>query len=642
MRHRLAGLLLLGPCWGWAAAPADLAPLQAGLDYHSFANIEQFRVTRLELDLHVDMTNKELDGVAGLQVRRLDPGATELVLDTRDLTVLSVSEKAQGVLGATAESQTTWVNRPFHFEKKDPVLGSALVIELPPSAHASEFIKIEYETSPTAPALQWLTAAQTHHRPFLYTLSAPIGTRSWIPLQDTPQVRMTFKAIVHTSSDLIAVMSGRNDPKAKHNGEYAFESPQAIPSYLIALAVGDLVFKETGPRTGVYAQKPQIKAAALEFAHVEPMIAAGEKLFGPYRWGRFDILVMPPNFPAGGVANPQLSFISPTAIAGDGSGDSIVARALAHAWAGNLVTSATWRDLWLTEGLSAYLESRIVGAVVGARREAMDRVLGLDALRAQLAVLPPGDQGLAIDLRARDPADAYGEVRSEKGRLFFTTLEARFGRERFDAFLLGYFEHFAFKNLTTEAFLHYLEENLLDRYPGLFSREQVAAWTAAPGIPADAVLPVTDAFAAVDDARRSWLAGAEPAKKLNTHDWAAEHWIHFLDSLPPTLTRAQLDELDRSFGFTQSSNAEIARSWFAVVIHNQYQPAYVRLEQYLVSTGRRALIVPLYAELMKSPSGRVQAKRVFALARPGYHARTVAAVDPIVNPASDAESADDQ
>jgi len=584
-----------------------------------------------------------LDGVVGLQVKRLDPRATELILDTRDLTVLQVFEKAQDVLGATSKTETTWVSRPFHFEKKDPILGQALVIELPTSNRPGEFIKIEYETSPTASALQWLTAAQTKQEPFLYTQSTPIGARSWIPLQDTPQVRVTYKAMIHTSSDALAVMSAKNDPKVKRNGEYAFDMPEPVPSYLIALAVGDLAFKETGPRTGVYAQRSVIKAASREFADTEAMLAAGERLFGPYRWGRYDILVLPASFPVGGMENPRLSFITPTVIAGDKSLVSVIAYALAHSWSGNLVTPATWRDLWLNEGFSDYLESRIVNAVYGEQREIMERVLGLKSLREQLTRRKPADQALAIDLRDRDPDEFYGDVPYEKGRLFLTMLDARFGRDRFDAFLRGYFDHFAFKSLTTEQFLEYLRANLLDRYPGIVTRDQVMAWIAGPGIPPDAVLPSTDAFGVVDAVRASWLAGNRPTKNLETHDWVAQQWIYFLDDMPRALTRAQMADLDTAFGFTRSANAEIGRSWLLLAIRSQYQPAYARLEEYLETIGRCRLITPLYEELMKSPAGSVQAKRVFALARPGYHPQTVAAVEAIVNPPSEtSESPDEQ
>ncbi|MDB6086645.1 MAG: family peptidase [Gammaproteobacteria bacterium] len=648
IRHCVAGMALTGSSWAAAGAclAADLAPIQSGLDYHSFANVEQFRVTRLELDLRVDSDAKVLRGVVGLQIKRLDPGATELILDSRDLNVAEVMQKAQDVLGATSKSETTWVSRPFHFQRKDPILGQALVIELPPSKRPSEFIRIEYETSPTAPALQWLSPKQTagKHKPFLYTESEPIAARSWIPLQDTPQVRVTYKAIIHTSPDVLAVMSAKSDTPApgrpaKRNGEYAFVMPEAVPSYLIALAVGDLAFKETGPRTGVYAEKSVVKQAAKEFADTEAMIQTAEKLFGAYRWDRYDILVLPPSFPMGGMENPRLTFITPTVIAGDKSLVSVIAHELAHSWSGNLVSNATWRDLWLNEGFTDYLESRIMNAVYGERREMMERVLGLRSLRHDLDKLKPADQVLAIDLRGRNPDEVFSDIPYEKGRLFLTFLDAKFGRERFDAFLRGYFDHFAFKSITTEQFLNYLQENLLDRFPGVVTRDEVMAWVTGPGLPADAVLPQSDAFAPMDEARASWLGGQAAAKKLDTHAWVAQQWVYFLDNMPAALTAAQLADLDRAFGFTGTANAEIGHSWFMLVIRNQYQPGYVRLEEYLGTIGRRKLIVPLYEELMKTPAGAVQAKRVYALARPGYHPQTVAALDAIVNPPS--ESSDE-
>jgi aminopeptidase N len=630
----LAGLagLALG-CASGAAIGADLSPIDAGLDYHSYANVDQFRVTHVELDLRVDLAGKTISGIVALEFKRLDPRATQMVLDTKDLMINDVSQKATDVLGATAKNQTIWVSRPFHMEKPDKILGSALVIELPPSRKPVESIRIDYETLPNSGALQWLTPKQTagHHKGFLYTQSEPIGTRTWIPLQDTPQVRATYKAKVHTDSDVVAVMSAENDPKAKRNGEYSFVMPQAIPSYLIALAVGDLKFQETGPRTGVYAEKSVIKAAAKEFADTESMIQAGEKLFGPYRWTRYDILVLPPSFPVGGMENPRLSFITPTVIAGDKSLVSVIAHELAHSWSGNLVTNATWRDLWLNEGFTDYLQSRIMAAVYGEQRASMEAVLGLKRLRDNLATLNPADQVLAIDLRDRDPELVFSDVPYEKGRLFLTYLDAKFGRERFDAFLRGYFDHFAFKSITTDQFTEYLADNLLDRYPGIVTREQALAWENAPGIPADAVLPVTTAFQTVDDARNAWLAGTLASKKFGS-DWVTAQWLYFLDNMPATLTAKQLADLDKAYGFTHSENAQIECSWLVLAIKNNYQPSYPRLEEYLKTIGRRLLIEPLYTDLMKTSSGTEFAKRVYAKARPGYHPDTVKSIDAIVNP----------
>jgi leukotriene-A4 hydrolase len=631
---RSAGLLLMAASGlGVGAERAADAGLPAAVfDYDSYANVDQFRVTNMQIDLKVDLDHREIDGVEALNIRRLDPSATRLVLDTKNLMIIGVSEKATDVLGATSKSETTWVSRPFRLDKPDAILGSALIIDLPPSNKSTETLRIEYEVLPDSPALQWLSAKQTaRHAPFLYTQSEPIAARTWIPLQDTPQVRATYKAVVHTGSRALALMSAENDPNAKRSGEFIFSMPQPVPSYLISLAAGDLEFKETGPRTGVYAEKSIIKAAAKEFADTELMIQACERLFGPYRWGRYDILVMPPSFPESGMENPRLSFITPTIIVGDKSLVSVIAHELAHSWAGNLVGNATWRDLWLNEGFTAYIESRIMTAVYGEQRSSMEAVLGLKTLRDDLATLKPADQVLAIDLQDRDPLEAFSSIPSEKGRLFLNYLDALFGREHFDAFLKGYFDHFAFKSITTQQFLGYLQDNLLNRFPGIVTRDQVNAWVFGPGLPADAVLPVTAMFQPVDEARTGWLAGKLQLKKLGA-DWVTQQWLYFLDNMPATLTLAQLADLDKAFGLTKSPNAEIAHSWFLLVIANGYQPSVPSLEVYLNSVGRSKLIVPLYQALMTTPAGTVFAKRVFAEARAGYHPQTLAAVEAIVDP----------
>jgi leukotriene-A4 hydrolase len=624
-----------------SAVRPDLAPLQSGLDYHSFANIEQFRVTHIELALRVDFHNKVLLGEAALEVKRLDPNATELVLDTRGLDIRDVSEKPTSVLGALAKSETTWVSRPFHLDKADPILGSPLVIELPPHKRSTQTIKIEYVTSPDASSLHWLDDAHTagKHHPLMYTLSAPIGARGWIPLQDSALVRVTYAAVIHTDDDLLAVMSARNDPEVKHNGNYTFVNRDAMPPSRIALAVGDLRFKATGPRTGVYAEKPLLADAAKEFADTETLLKAAETLFGPYRFERCDLVVLPPPFPLAEVGNPRAPFISSTVVTGDRSEESVVARAVVQAWAGDLVGGATPRDAWIDAGLAVYMQNRLVREVYGDARVTADRVLAEHSVREDLAQVERPDQALAVDQRDRDPAVPRSAA-DEKGGLLFTFLDGKFGRERLDAFLQGYFDHFAYKSITTEEFLSYLKENLLDRFPGIVSASQVEAWVKEPGLPQDAPLLAVHLYESVDAARSAWLAGKMPAKKLDTRAWVTPQWTYFLDAMPGPLRRDQLNDLDQAFGFTRSANAEIASSWFVLVIKSSYQPSYARLEEFLASNGRQTLLVPLYTELMKTPGGEVLAKRVFALARPVYQAHTAAALDAIVNPGSD--SADDE
>jgi aminopeptidase N len=658
LRSRLTGLGLACLCAPLSAAPppstapttlrADLAPIQSGLDYDSFANVEQFRVTHVDLQLRVDFVNKVLFGDATLEVKRLDPNAAELVLDTRDLDIRDVREKPGSVLGALSKGETTWVSRPFHLDKADPILGSSLVIDLPPLKKSTETIRIEYVTSPSAPTIQWLTDRQTagKHHPFMYTLSAPIGARSWIPLQDSPMARVTYSALIHTERDLLAVMSTRNDPKVKHSGDYAFVMRDAVCPASIALAVGDLRFKETGPRTGVYAEKPLIAAAAKEFADTETLVRAGEKLFGPYRFERFDLVVMPPSFPLAEVGNPGAAFITPTAVTGDRSRESIVARALSQSWAGDLVSGATARDAWIDAALSVYMQDRLVREVYGEPRAALDRAAALGTLRVELGRMGSADQVLAADLRGRDPGTVRRDAADLKGGLLFAFLAEKFGGERLDGFLQAYFDHFALKSITTEQFLGYLEENLLDRYPGIVSPAQVTAWVMEPGLAPAAPLPTSNPFENVDAARAAWLAGKLPAKKLDTRDWLTPQWTYFLANMPPTLRKDQLYELDQTFALTRSENAEVAGGWLMLVVENTYQPSYPRLERYLETTGRRTLVTPLYVELMKTPAGAALAKRVYAIARPFYQEQFAQSLDSItfshsiVNPGS--EASDDE
>jgi len=614
----------------------DEGSIDPANDYHSYANVDQFRVTRMEMDLRVWIVSgssaKTLDGLVALEIKRLDPRATELVLDTKGLMISEVSEKATDVLGAISKNETTWVSRPFHMGKSDPILGSPLVIELPRSSKSTELIKIDYETTDDSTGLMWIDPKRNpgHNKPFLYTRSAALSARTWIPMQDTPQVRVTYSLRLHTPQNMQAVVSGERDPKVKARGEYLFDMAKPVPADSIALAVGEWKYVETGPRSGVYAEKSIIKAAAKAFADTESMLQADEKMFGAYRWSRFDILVMPPGFPTAGAANPRIAFISPTAVADDKSSPETLAREMAHAWSGNLVSNATWRDLWLTEGVAAYMESRTMTAMYGAERASVEEVAGLESLRAEMTTLKPADQLLAVDLRGRDPLQGFSEVPYEKGRLFLNFLDAKFGREHFDAFLRGYFDHFAFKSVSTEQFLQYLRENLLDRFPGIVTLAEVDQWVNGPGIPAYAVLPVTNMLQSVDQARAAFTSGKLQPKQFGA-DWLAEQWIYFFDNLTGPLSSAQLAALDQAHAFSASTDGELQSSWFNQVIASDYRMAYPHVEQFLTLVGRTKLIQPLFVQLMKTDSGSTLARKIYAKARPAYHPETVAVIDAIVD-----------
>ncbi len=605
-----------------AAQPAD-GP-QSGRDYHSLSNLAQMRVQHLDLYLDVVFAKQRLSGVVDLKVERLDENARVLVLDTRDLSIRRIWLLADG-----RPQQVL----PFALGEPVGTLGQALTIELPAEHRDRNFaVRISYQTRPQASGLQWLTPAQTAGKaePFLYTQSQPIHARSWIPLQDSPQVRVTYNAEIHTPAGLRAVMSADNSPELSADNVYRFVMPQRIPPYLFALAVGKLEFRAIGERTGVYAEPSVVQAAAWEFAETENMVKACESLFGPYRWGRYDMLILPPAFMFGGMENPRLSFITPTVLAGDRSLVSLIAHELAHSWSGNLVTNATWRDFWLNEGFTVFLERRILDVLYGDKRREMEDTLGLQSLQRSLRTLEKPLTILAVDLRGRDPDDGLSDIPYEKGRLFLGWLQARVGRAELDDFLKGYFDHFAFQSISTEQFRDYLLANLLAARPGLVSGAELDEWLYAPGLPRSAVLPSSDAFARVDAARRQWLAGKLAAAALPVAAWSTFEWLHFLNNMPAKPPLTKLAELDAAFKLTGQRNAEIAHSWLLNAIHAGYQPAYPRLEEYLSSIGRRKLVKPLYEALMKTAAGSEFAARVYEIARPGYYSVLQSTLDPIV------------
>jgi leukotriene-A4 hydrolase len=398
----------------------------------------------------------------------------------------------------------------------------------------------------------------------------------------------------------------------------------------MALAVGDLDFRPLSKRTGVYAEPSVVNKAATEFADLEEMVQACEKLYGPYRWERYDVLVMPPSFPFGGMENPRLTFASPTTIAGDKSLVSVLAHELAHSWSGNLVTNATWRDFWLNEGFTVYLERRILEAVYGKARAEAEAVLGRRSLDRELAGLPKPDQVLHIDLTGRSPNDSLTDVPYEKGALFLKHLEAIYGREKFDDFLKGYFDRFAFQSITTDQFAKYLDEHLLKGDPDRAARARVQAWLKDPGLPWDAPNPTAAALARVEERATMYAMHKVRAQQLPGRMWTAHEWVHFLTSLPPTVGKQKLAELDVVYRLTHSENSEVLFQWLLLAVRNDYEPAHDRLAAFLTEQGRRKFLKPLYEELAKTPAGKERARTIYKEARATYHPVSAETVDAIL------------
>lgn len=584
-------------------------------DPHSYANFDQIITKHLDLDLKVDFASRTVGGTAVWTLEHKED-ADEIIFDTNGLTVEKV------VLNDNQEAE-------FSFGENDELHGKPLII---PIDRNTKKIAISYKSSPNAVALQWLTPEQTadKRKPFLFSQGQSIWTRTWIPCQDSPSVRFTYNARLSVPKDLLALMSAGNPQKKNANGIYSFKQSKPIPAYLMAIAVGDIAFKPIDDRTGVYAEHSVINDAVFEFAELGQMVHAAEKLFGPYRWGRYDVIVLPPSFPFGGMENPNLTFLTPGVLAGDRSLTGLLAHELGHSWSGNLVTNATWDDIWLNEGFTTYVENRIMEEVYGANEAKMLEVISrmeLDETVAEFGETNP-DTRLEVDTKGKNPDDAISSIPYEKGFAFLQVIEHAVGRQRFDEFLRNYFDSHAFESVTTKDFILFLNKNLIKGDKALAEKIDYKKWIHEPGIPENIPQSVSLNFNRVDSLQTIWRKTG--VKGLSDQIKTTNERRRFIDHLPQDLSAAEMTELDKEFDFTNKGNFIIRRQWFVQAIKHGYKAAYPSIENFLINTSRTASVEMLYKQLIKTPSGKEWARKIFETAKPGYHATTRSSIENIL------------
>lgn len=585
-------------------------------DAHSYANFNDVRIKHLKLDLRVDFSDKTLDGKVDISIENYTK-AKQLILDSKDLTIHKV------LLEDSIETS-------FSLGEKSEVFGQPLTVEVEPS---TKVVSVYYTTSPDAEALQWLTPEQTLGKvhPFLFSQSQAILARSWVPCQDGPGVKFTYEATIKTDPNLIALMSAENGTTKNENGVYTFRMDQPISSYLLALTVGDLAFASTGRNSGVYAEPAMLEKSVWELNSMQSMIDSAEKLYGPYAWERYDVVILPPSFPFGGMENPRLTFATPTIIAGDRSLVALIAHELAHSWSGNLVTNETWNDFWLNEGFTVYFEQRIMEKIFGKPYEEMLTKLGMGELEATLKNLinegNSEDTHLYLDLDGRNPDDGLTDVAYEKGRFFLQKLESVVGRERFDLFLKNYFEENKFKPMNTERFIANLNEHLLT--PEEEQAVNINAWVYGPGLPDNALIPYSEELDRVESSIAQYNNNQIKAEEIDISGYTTHHWLYFLRGLK-NLDSIKMHELDQNFNFTQTGNSEIACDWFKHCIDHQYEEAFPALNDFLIRVGRRKFLTPLYTRLAKSPQNKAWAKEVYQTARNGYHSVSYNTIDEVL------------
>ena len=588
-----------------SATPHSINPMTTSklFDPHS-ASTSDARVSHLHwtanvnVETHIISANATFDFVA-------EKGAKQISFDTKDLNIEWVKVNGRKAF--------------FSMDEVKPFLGQALHVEIKDTDNQ---VSIQYTTSPNAEALLWVE--KENELPFLFSQSQAILARTWIPCQDSPSVRFTYSADVTVPKELMALMSAENPQVKSPDGKYHFEMKQRIPSYLLALAVGDVAFKSLSENTGVYATTDMLELAHNEFSDMPGMVKAAEDLYGPYAWERYDVLVLPGAFPFGGMENPRLTFATPTILAGDKSLVSLIAHELAHSWSGNLVTNATWNDFWLNEGFTVYFEQRIMESLYGKAKAEMLATLARQDLNATLAELPAEDTHLKLALENRNPDDGMNDIAYNKGYFFLRTIEEKIGREKFDAFLKNYFQSHAFGVMTTEGFIDILTTELL-------TKEQADAigideWIYSAGLPANTAVVQSAELEKVDELRLKWEGDEIKNSDLPWNNWSYQERYRFLSNVNYNLSLTKIQSLDESFHISKIGNSEVLFAWLMLSIQTKNEAVFADLATFLEKVGRRKFVAPLY-EAMENNGYHVTALSIYAHCRGNYHAVTQNTVD---------------
>lgn len=597
------GLLLLIIALATASADARQRPVHRPdhpppHDIFSAAETAEIRTSHLALDLEVDFDALRLRGSATHTIINLHD-TRRFIVDTRGLEIEAVTIDGNPTEWSLASSSA--VGRP-------------LTIDIEPWTRT---VRIDYETTTTSDGLHWLTARQTTAgiAPFLYTFGQPDHTREWIPLQDTPGVRMTYEATIRVPPGLYALMSARNPIEPIESGIYHFEMPYPIPPYLIALAVGHLEFHPFDDRTGVYAEPDFVEEALWDLQYVPEMLDVAERLMGPYPFERYDVLLLPPGYPAGGMENPMLNFLN---VAGVVSGNresppvphNVMAHEIAHSWAGDSVTCATWSDTWLNEGFATYYANRILEEMMGHERAEIG--FYWDRLNYESFVAnTKRDPGITVLHRQFSPGDSlsiFNPTNYNKGSLFLEMLENRMGRDAFDTFIRSYFQRYAMDWVDDHAFLAHLSSS-----PAFDSSLQVEEWVYGKGMPSNVTAPTRsslwDRVGVEADRFRAGVA----ASGLDTSDWTSFELSLFLWQITDVVPQ-RMAELDAAFGLSAMKSPSI--HWFLGVATTLYDPGMPMLERFLLLGSWN--ILPVYQRLAQTAEARIWALELYNYARPRY------------------------
>ncbi|XP_048867569.1 leukotriene A-4 hydrolase-like [Brienomyrus brachyistius] len=603
--------------------------MAAVADPASFSSFLKCITKHLNLKYSVDFDSQVLKGKVALTIEALEDKFSTLILDTKDLKICKVTANGQEAKFTVGAS---------HSFKGAP-LEITLPFDLSRGQHA--IVEVTFETSPKASALQWLNPEQTAGKkhPYLFSQCQAIHCRSMVPCQDTPSVKHTYYAQVSVPRDLVALMSavpdGKEvDPQDSSRTIYRFRQTVPMPSYLIAIVVGALESRQIGPRSSVWSEKEMVELAAFEFTETESMLKTAENLAGPYVWGQYNILVLPPSFPYGGMENPCLTFATPTLLAGDKSLSNVIAHEISHSWTGNLVTNRTWEHFWLNEGHTVYLERMIARHLHNEQFRQFMAMGGWKDLKEAVNTFGAKSPftNLVINMEDVDPDDAFSSVPYEKGfALLYHLEELMGGPEVFMGFVKSYIQLFAYSSVTTEDWKNYLYVYFKDKVDVL-NKVDWNSWFHTPGMPpfkpeydstlADACIALCQRWTKVKEKDLASF-GPEDIQGFSSHQI-----IEFLSLLlqEEPIPLSHVKRMQEVYNLNCKNNCEIRVRWLRVCLRAKWEDAVPLGLKMATEQGRQKFTRPLYRELYGFEKFRTEVVETFLKNRPCMHQVTAALV----------------
>ena len=573
-------------------------------ELNTFSNYDIISQTNINVHFIVDFDNKKVDGEVTISFKALEDGEV-IILDTKSLIIKSIKDNTGNELDFKLDNY-------YRLESH----GVPLKIYKEYSKDDTFDITIEYSTTKDCMAIDWLEPEQTSggKYPFMYSQCQSILCREMLPIQDTPAVKMPVQISITVPEELIGLAAGLFVEEINNGNNktfiYALDIP--IPSYLIAIAAGDIGSQNVSERCTIYAEKTVVEKAAWEFSDTEKFLKIAENYIGEYVWGQYNILVLPPSFPFGGMENPTLTFLTPSLIAGDKSLVSVVAHEISHSWTGNLVTNENWPDFWLNEGFTMFIERKILSSHKDKDMAKLDAMVGLSDLKADIIAFGESKSfsSLEPNLLGRNPDDAFNKVPYEKGFNLLYYLENKVNNDDiFQKFMRSYIDKFkkgVVKYMDFRTFFETFIKNNVKDWEKILNDIDWDTWVFAPGFP-----PVENDFSnkyadEVDQAVKDFYENKlsdDFVKKFK--DWFTLLKQNFLNKIKESdieLSETQLEFLNEKLELIQGKyNVEVSCSYYLTVLyHGTLSTKFEEsLVDFLGKHGRINYIRPLFSALAR-------------------------------------------